>query len=128
MDKYIYDAQKLVLRRRHIDKIRFAFAALLIEKLMYRLIFRRFSQIGADDLVQCFSQMRRTAFRHSSALYLVLAGLGNSWINTSKCHNRTAARKAAHITNLGHKLCGCRFANAVHGPHGIVLRQLLCKM
>ena len=84
MDKYIYDAQKLVLRRRHIDKIRFAFAALLIEKLIYQLIFRRFSQIGADNLVQCFSQMRRTAFRHSSALYLVLAGLGNSRINLFK--------------------------------------------
>lgn len=38
----VIDAQKLVLRRRHIDKIRFAFAALLIEKLIYRLIFRRF--------------------------------------------------------------------------------------
>lgn len=53
----IIDAQKLVLCRRHIDKIRFAFATFLIEKLIYRLIFRRFSQIGADDLVQCFSQM-----------------------------------------------------------------------
>ena len=51
----IIDVQKLVLCRRHIDKIRLSLAAFLIEKLIYRLIFRRFSQISADDLVQRFS-------------------------------------------------------------------------
>lgn len=35
--------------------------------------------------------------------------------------------KTAYISNLSHKLCGSGFANTVHGPRGIVLRQLLCK-
>ena len=53
----IVDAQELVLSGGHIDKVRLAFGTFLIEKLVHRLICWGFSQVGADDLVQCFPQM-----------------------------------------------------------------------
>ena len=53
----IVDAQELVLSGGHIDKVRLALGAFLIEKLVHRLICWGFSQVGADDLVQCFPQM-----------------------------------------------------------------------
>ena len=53
----IVDAQELVLSGGHVDKVRLALGAFLIEKLVYRLICRGFSHVGADDLVQCFPQM-----------------------------------------------------------------------
>ena len=37
----IIDTQKLVLRGCHVDKIRLALAAFLIEELVHRLIYRR---------------------------------------------------------------------------------------
>ena len=37
----IVDAQELVLRGCHVDKIRLALAAFLIEELVHRLIYRR---------------------------------------------------------------------------------------
>ena len=37
----IVDAQELVLRGCHVDKIRLALAAFLIEELLHRLIYRR---------------------------------------------------------------------------------------
>ena len=58
------------------------------------------------------------------ALRRMLARLVYSRIDTRKSHNGAAARKTAHIANLGHKLRGSDFANAVHGMHCIVLWQL----
>ena len=55
------NAQELVLRGGHIDKVRLALGAFLIEKLVHRLICWGFSQVGADDLVQRFPQARRAA-------------------------------------------------------------------
>ena len=37
----IVDAQELVLRGCHVDKIRLALAAFLVEELVHRLIYRR---------------------------------------------------------------------------------------
>ena len=54
----IVDAQELVLSGGHIDKVRLALGAFLIEKLVHRLICWSFSQICTDDLVQRFAQMR----------------------------------------------------------------------
>ena len=68
--------------------------------------------------------MRGAAFDRRCALRRMLARLVYSRIGTRKSHNGAAARKTAHIANLGHKLCGSDFANAVHGMHCIVLRQL----
>ena len=51
----IVDAQELVLSGGHIDKVRLALGAFLIEKLVHRFICWGFSQVGADDLVQMFS-------------------------------------------------------------------------
>ena len=53
----IVDAQELVLSGGHIDKVRLALGAFLIEKLVHRLICWGFSQVSADNLVQCFPQM-----------------------------------------------------------------------
>ena len=54
----------------------------------------------------------------------MLAGLVHSRVNASEAHNGTAAGKTAHIANLSHELRSCGFANAVHGAHGLVLREL----
>ena len=54
----VVNAQELVLRGSHVDEVRFAFAALLIKELVHRLIHRSLSQVGADDLVQRFPQVR----------------------------------------------------------------------
>ena len=54
----IVDAQELVLRGCHVDKIRLVLRTFLIEELVHRLICRGFSQVCTDDLVQRFSQMR----------------------------------------------------------------------
>ena len=54
----IVNAQELVLRGGHIDKVRLALGTFLIEKLVHRLICWGFSQVGTDDPVQCFPQMR----------------------------------------------------------------------
>ena len=53
----IVDAQELVLRGGHIDKVRLALGAFLIEELVHRLIRRRLFQVSTDDLVQRFPQM-----------------------------------------------------------------------
>ena len=67
--------------------------------------------------------MRRAALGRRDALGAVLAGLVYSRINTRETDDGAAARKTAHIADLGHELHSGRFAHAVHGPHGIVLRQ-----
>ena len=54
----VIDAQELVLRGSHVDEIRLALGAFLIEELVYRLICRGFPQISTDDLVQRLPQMR----------------------------------------------------------------------
>ena len=59
----IVDAQELVLRGCHVDKIRLALAAFLIEELVHRLIRRGLFQVSADDLVQRFSKMRSAESR-----------------------------------------------------------------
>ena len=53
----IVDAQELVLGGGHVDEIRLALVAFLIEELVHRLICWSFSQVSADDLVQRFAQM-----------------------------------------------------------------------
>ena len=116
----VIDAQKLILCCRHINKIRFAFAAFLIEELVHRLIRGRPFQVCTDDLVQRFPQMRRAAFGRRDALGTVLAGLVHSWIDASETDDGAAAREAAYIADLRHKLRGSRFTDAVHGAHGIV--------
>ena len=123
----IVDAQELVLCSGHVNEIRLALGAFLIEELVHRLVLWSFSQICTDNLVQCFPQVRRAALGCWSAFCLVFAGLVHSRINTGEAHNRTAAGKTAYIPDLSHKLRGSGFANTVHGPHGIVLRQPLCK-
>ena len=123
----IVDTQELVLRGCHVDKIRLALAAFLIEELVHRLIYRRPLQVSTDDLVQRFPQMWRAAFGRRDALGTVFAGLVHSWIDASETDDGAAAREVAYIADLRHKLHGSRFTDAVHGPHGIVLRQLLCK-
>ena len=50
----VIDAQELVLCGSHVDKIRLALAAFLIEELVHRLVRRRLFQVSADDLVQRF--------------------------------------------------------------------------
>lgn len=50
----IVDAQELVLRGCHVDKIRLALRAFLIEELVHRFVLWSFSQICTDDLVQRF--------------------------------------------------------------------------
>ena len=57
----------------------------------------------------------------------MLAGIVHAWIDACKANDRTAAGKTAYIPDLIHELRGSGFANTVHGSHGIVLRQLLCK-
>ena len=104
-----------------------ALRAFLIEELVHRLIRRGLFQVSTDDLVQRFPQMRRAAFGRRDALGTVLAGLVHSWIDASETDDGAAAREAAYIADLRHKLHGSRFTDAVHSPHGIVLRQLLCK-
>ena len=116
----IVDTQKLVLRSSHVAKIRLALATFLIEELVHRLIRRGFSQVSTDDLVQRFPQMRRAAFGRRDALGTVLAGLVHSWIDASETDDGAAAREAAYIADLRHKLRGSRFTDAVHGAHGIV--------
>lgn len=116
----IVDTQELVLRGCHVDKIRLALRAFLIEELVHRLIRRGFSQVSTDDLVQRFPQMRRAAFGRRDALGTVLAGLVHSWIDASETDDGAAAREAAYIADLRHKLHGSRFTDAVHGAHGIV--------
>ena len=116
----IVDTQELVLRGCHVDKIRLALRAFLIEELVHRLIRRGFSQVSTDDLVQRFPQMRRAAFGRRDALGTVLAGLVHSWIDASETDDGAAAREAAYIADLRHELSGSRFTDAVNGAHGIV--------
>ena len=123
----VVNAQELVLCGGHVDEIWLALRTFLIKKLVHRLIYGRLLQVSADDLVQRFPQMRGAAFGRRDALGTVLAGLVYSRIDASKSNDGTAAREAAYIPNLSHKLSGCRFTDAVHGTHGIVLRQLFCK-
>ena len=68
--------------------------------------------------------MRRAALGRRDAFGAVLAGLVYSRINTCKSNDGAAARKTAHIADLSHRLSGCRFTDAIHGSHSIVLRQL----
>ena len=120
----IVDAQELVLRCGHVDKVRLAFATLFVKELVYRLVCGSFFQIGTDDLKQRFTQMRRAAFSRRCALRLVLAGLVYGWINASETHNGAAAWEAAYISNFSHELGGCCFTNAIHGSYGLILREL----
>ena len=124
----VVNAQELVLRGGHVDKIRLTLVAFSIEELVHRIIRRGLFQVGTDDLVQRFPKMRRAAFgRRDAAFGAVLAGLVYSRIDASEAHDRDAAGKTAYIPNLSHELRGSGFANTVHGQHSIVLRQLLCK-
>ena len=50
----VVDAQELVLSGGHVDEVRLALSAFLIEELVHRLICRGFSQVSTDDLVQRF--------------------------------------------------------------------------
>ena len=54
----VVDTQELVLGSGHIDKIWLTLGAFLLEKLVHQLICWGFSQVGADDLLQRFPQMR----------------------------------------------------------------------
>ena len=123
----VVNAQELVLRGGHVDKIRLTLAAFFIEELVHRLIRRGLFQVDTDDLVQRFPKMRRAAFGRRDVLGAVLAGLVYSRIDASEAHDRAAAGKTAYIPDLSHELRGSGFANTVHGQHSIVLRQLLCK-
>ena len=71
--------------------------------------------------------MWRASLGRRDALGAVLAGLVYGRINAGKSNDGTAAWETAHIADLRHELGSGRFTDAVHGPHGIVLRQLLCK-
>lgn len=71
--------------------------------------------------------MWRAALGRRDALGAVLAGLVYGRINAGKSNDGTAAWETAYIADLSHKLCGSGFANTVHGAHGIVLWELLCK-
>jgi len=123
----VVDAQELVLSGGHIDKVRLALGAFFIEELVHRLIRGRPFQVCTDDLVQRFPQMWRASLGRRDALGAVLAGLVYGRINAGKSNDGTAAWETAHIADLRHELGSGRFTDAVHGPHGIVLRQLLCK-
>ena len=79
----IVDAQELVLCSGHVNEIRLALSAFLIEKLVHRLVCWRFSEICADDLVQRFPQMRRAAFGCRYALmafHPFLIACSISWV------------------------------------------------
>ena len=54
----IVDTQKLVLRSSHVDKIRLALSAFLIEKPVDRFVRGRLFQVSTDNLVQSLPQMR----------------------------------------------------------------------
>ena len=86
----IVDVRELVLSGSHVDEIRLALSALLIEKLVHWLVLRSFSQICTDNLVQCFPQARRTALGCWSAFCLALAGWVHSRINAGRAHDRAA--------------------------------------
>ena len=116
----IINAQELVLCGCHVDKIRLALRAFLIEELVHRLIRRGLFQVSTDDLVQRFPQMRRAAFGRRDALGTVLAGLVHSWIDASETDDGAAAREAAYIADLRQKLL-CRCGNKQFGV--VVLRQ-----
>ncbi len=123
----IVDAQELVLCSGHVNEIRLALSAFLIEKLVHWLVLWSFSQICTDNLVQRFPQVRRAALGCWSAFCVMFARLVYGRINTGEAHDRTAAGKTAYIADLSHELRGRCLANTVHGTHSIVLRQLLCK-
>ena len=89
----IVDAQELVLRGCHVDKIRLALAAFLIEELVHRLIYRRLLSVSADDLVQRFPKMWRATLGRRDALGAVLAGLVYSRIDAGKSNDGAAARE-----------------------------------
>ena len=57
-------------------------------------------------------------------LALCLPDWSTAGSTPAKPNDGAAARKAAHIANLSHELRSCGFANAVHGVHGFVLREL----
>ena len=50
----VVNAQKFVLRGSHVDEVWLAFAAFLVEELVYWLLSRRLFQVSTDDLVQRF--------------------------------------------------------------------------
>ena len=95
----IVDAKELVLRGGHVDKVRLALAAFLIEELVHRLICRRLFQVSANDLVQRFPQVRRAAFGCRNALGTVFAGLIHTGIDARKSNDRTAARETEASSN-----------------------------
>lgn len=68
--------------------------------------------------------MRGAAFGRRCALRRMLARLVYSRIDTRKSHNGAAARKRRTSPISTISCAGSDFANAVHGMHGIVLRQL----
>ena len=96
----IVDAQELVLCSGHVNEIRLALGAFLIEKLVHWLVLWSFSQICTDNLVQRFPQVRRAALGCWSAFCVMFAGLVYGRINTGEAHDRTAAGKTAYIADL----------------------------
>ena len=68
--------------------------------------------------------MRRAALGGRITLGYVLSGLVHRRIDTCEAYNGTAAWKAVDIANLSYQLWSSLFAHTVHGPDGIILREL----
>lgn len=71
-----------------------------IQELIHQLVSRRFSQIGADDLVECLTQMGRTTLGGGIAFGNVLSGLIHRRVDACEAHDGAAAWKTADIANL----------------------------
>lgn len=68
----------------HVDIVRLALGALLIEELVYGFILRCQAQIGRHDLKQCFAQLRGASLRSRFAVADILAGVSGCRVNTGK--------------------------------------------
>ena len=127
LDPSVVDAQELVLSGGHVDKIRLTLGPLFVQELVHRLVGWGLAQIGADDLVQSLTQMRRAALGGGVALGDVFAGFIHCRVNAGEAHDRAALREAADVADLSHQLNTGRLTHAVHGPDSLVLRKLLSK-
>ena len=62
LDPGIINTQEPVLSGGHVDEIRLALGAFLVQELVYRLVSGGLAEIGADDLVRGLAQKGRAAF------------------------------------------------------------------
>lgn len=64
----VVDAQELVGGGGHIDEVRLTFSPLTVKELVYRLVLRGAFKMGADNLKQGLTQMRRATLGGADAL------------------------------------------------------------